>query len=202
MGTFKNQYDKIVAERTEIIEQIKTLKEDETVKKYLELCGQNELLFQEQCTLYEEIKNEEYSSCNHIWVYSLIDYDSYEGRTYRYCGCIKCGLDQKVLESDSRYLDLLPLEQQIMYNFMRNHSYNNGINTNVLCDMDLAKAIYSKIKNAHPNIDDNTARKYFEIALDNIRKIKVSEARKISRAKRLSLKPKFNKWDGMDVHHY
>ena len=69
-------------------------------------------------------------------------------------------------------------------------------------DLDLAKAIYSKIKESHPDIDDETARKYFEIALDNIRKIKVNDERKVSRAKRLSLSPKFNKWTGCDVSSY
>ena len=66
--------------------------------------------------------------------------------------------------------------------------------TKLVCNLDLAKAIYSKIKEAHPDIDDETARKYFEISLDDIRNIKVNDERKKSRAKRLSLNPDFNKW--------
>ena len=81
-----------------------------------------------------------------------------------------------------------------MYDFMYGGVYRSGIDTKMFCDLDLAKAIYSKIREAHPNIDDETARKYFEIALDNIRNIKVTEERKANRAKRLLLIPGFNRW--------
>ena len=64
-----------------------------------------------------------------------------------------------------------------------------------------SKSIYTRIKETHPDIDDDMAIKYFEIALNNIRNIKVSEERKINRAKRLSLDPKFKSWNCSDVHH-
>ena len=198
----KEQYDEIVLARKEIIEQIKILADDETVKKYLELCKSNDQLSNKQRDLYSQLKTEEYSSCNHIWVNTLHDYDRWEGRSYNYYGCIKCGLDQRVfyLMENRNDLRWLSMDQQIMYNFMKNRTYDgDGIVTKVLCDLDLAKAIYSKIKEAHPDIDDETARKYFEIALDDIREIKVSEERKANRAKRLSLETKFNKWTGWDI---
>ena len=44
------------------------------------------------------------------------------------------------------------------------------------------------------NGNDLIAIKYFEIALDNIRNIDVSDERKVNRAKRLALMPSFNKW--------
>lgn len=99
-------------------------------------------------------------------------------------------------------LDWFTLEQRVMYDFLENYSYRSGIDTHVSCDLDLAKAIYSKIKEAHPDIDDEIARKYFEIALDNIRKIKVNDERKVSRAKRLSLSPKFNEWTARDINRH
>ena len=74
-----------------------------------------------------------------------------------------------------------------------------GVETEVACDLDLAQAIFSKIKEVHPDIDDTTAIKYFEIALDDIRNIKVSDERKVGRAKRLSLKPEFKRWSYDDV---
>ena len=52
------------------------------------------------------------------------------------------------------------------------------------------------------DIDDETAYKYFEIALDNIRNIKVNNNRKNSRAKRLSLIPNFKKWNSSDVSDF
>lgn len=204
MESLKEQYDRIVTERKVIIERINILADEETVKRYFKLRNQNDKLENQQRDLYKQIKVEQYSSCNHIWVNTLHECDSFEGRSYNYFGCIKCGLDQRVFhQMESLHnLDLLTLDQRIMYDFMKGRAYNSGIHTNVLCDLDLAKSIYSKIKEVHPNIDDNTARKYFEIALDNIRKIKVNDERKVSRAKRLSLSPKFNKWNGFDVRNY
>lgn len=143
------------------------------------------------------MKNEEYKCCEHILVYSEIDYDGYEGRTYRSCGCIKCGLDSSILKQDREWL---PFSKKIMYDYLR-EEYLSGRETEIVCDLDLAQAIYSKIRQTHPDIDDETAVKYFEIALDNIRNIKVSDERKTNRAKRLSLDPKFKSWNGSDVYN-
>ena len=205
MENLKTKYDQIVLKREELIEQINVLAENEIVKKYFELCEQNNALANQQKELYKQIKVEEYSSCNHIWVNTLHNYDSWEGRSYNYCGCIKCGLDKRVFHLMERYDSSywLTLEQRIMYDFMRDsHAYEKGIETHILCDLDLAKAIYLRIKEAHPDIDDETAIKYFKVALHNIRDTKVSYERKESRAKRLSLSPKFNKWTAWDVKIY
>ena len=205
MENLKTKYDQIVSKRKELIERINALAEDETVKKYFELRSQNDELSNQQKKMYKQIKVEEYSSCNHIWVNTLNDYDSWEGRSYNYCGCIKCGLDKRVFHLMERYDSSywLTLEQRIMYDFIRDgHAYGKDIETHILCDLDLAKAIYSKIKEVHPDIDDETAIKYFKVALHNIRDTKVSDERKESRAKRLSLSPKFNKWTAWDVKRY
>lgn len=173
------------------------LREDDRVKKYIELQSKNETLYNEQIALYQELKKEEYSSCNHILVYSEIDYDRYEGRSYKSCGCIKCGLDGSVLSQSREYL---PFSQKIMYDYLRKNRLR-GKETNITCDLDLAHAIYSKVKEVHPDINDDTAIGYFEIALNNIRNTKVSEERKTNRAKRLSLGSKFKNWNASDVHH-
>lgn len=201
MDNLKEQYDQIVSERKGIIEQINVLAENETVKKYFSLREQNDKLSKQQNDLYTQIKVGEYSSCNHIWVNTLHEYDSWEGRSYNYCGCVKCGLDRRVFHLMESYHspEWLTLDQRIMYDFMMNHSSSRGINSNLLCDLDLAKAIYAKIKEVHPDIDDETAVKYLKVALHNIRDTKVNDERKVSRAKRLSLKSNFNKWTGFDV---
>lgn len=204
MENLKTQYKQIETERKEILEQISILVEDEKVKKYFELLNRNDKLVNQQKDLYRQIKVKEYSLCNHIWVKTLDDYDRYEGRSYTYCGCAKCGLDKRVFHLMESYAspEWLSLDQRVMYDFMRNHSLNEGINTHLLCDLDLAKAIYSKIKENHPNIDDETAVTYLSAALYNIRVKKVSDERKVNRAKRLLLSPKFNKWTQWDVSSY
>lgn len=204
MEDLKEQYNHIVSERQTIIDQINVLAENETVKEYFSLRQQNDELARKQNDLYKQIKIGEYSSCNHIWVNTLHDYDSWEGRSYNYHGCVKCGLDERIFHLMESYHspDWLTLDQRIMYDYMKNHSYKSGIDTNLLCDIDLAKAIYAKIKEVHPDIDDETAVKYLKVALHNIRDTKVSDERKESRAKRLSLKPEFNKWTCFDVRRY
>ena len=197
MSNLKKEYDEATEQRKRIIEEIKALEENDVVKKYLEIKKQNENLYEKQLTLYEKMKNEEYECCEHVLVYSEIDYDRYEGRTYRSRGCIKCGLDNSVSKQRREWLSFY---QKIMYDYL-SKKYLSGLETKIACDLDLAQAIYSKIKETHPGIDDEMAIKYFKIALENIRNIKVSEERKTKRAKRLSLNPKFNSWNGSDVYH-
>ena len=190
MSNLKKEYDEVTEQRKRIIEEIKPIEENDVVKKYFELKKQNEILYEKQLTLYQKMKNEEYECCEHILIYSEIEHDSYEGRTYRSYGRIKCGLDDSILKRDRKWL---PFSQKIIYDYL-SEKYLSGREVKIVCDLDLAQAIYSKIKETHPDIDDETVVKYFEIALDNIRNIKVSEERKINRAKRLSLDPKFKRW--------
>ena len=197
MSILNDKYKKITEQRKNISIELKELLENESVKRYFELCSKDKNLAFQQREVYENIKNEQYLKCNHIWVNTLKDYDSYEGRTETYCGCIKCGLDERVIYMMEYNPDCSALteDQKIMYKIMNDSYYKKGINTNVNCNLELAMAIYKRIKEKYPNIQDGLARKYFEIALDNIRNIQVNDERKKSRAKRLSLNENFNRWN-------
>lgn len=197
MDKYKKEYAELVEKRNKIIGKLKLLEQDEMVKKYIQLEEENKDLYDKQLSLYSLMKEEEYNSCKHVLVYSRIDYDGYEGRSYEYSGCIKCGLDNSVLASNKGSFSF---DEKIMYSSLRKQ-YLTGTHTKILCDLDLAQAIYSKIKQAHPNIDDKTAIDYFTVALNDIRNIKVSDDRKVKRAKRLSLNSNFRRWTGQDVHH-
>lgn len=182
MREASNEYNEIKEIRKKIKKDIKLLEEDKNVRRYLEL---KKILNYSLC-------NEQYDLCKHVLVYSKV----YDDRIKR-CGCIKCGLDESILDEDR---DELTLNNKIMYDYLRNHHRKiNGINTGNRCDLSLAQAIYLKLEEIYPNINDLTAIKYFEIALDNIRNIDVSNERKVNRAKRLALKPNFNKWNVNDV---
>ncbi|MEE3342729.1 MAG: hypothetical protein VZS44_01405 [Bacilli bacterium] len=182
MKELDNEYTKMKEIRKKIKNEIKLLEEDKNVKKYIEL---KKMLNYSLC-------NEQYDLCKHVLVYSKV----YDDKNKR-CGCIKCGLDESVLDENR---DDLSLKNKIMYDYLKNHhSRIDGINTGNKCDLSLAQAIYFKLKEVYPNINDLTAIKYYEIALDNIRNIDVSKKRKESRAKRLSLKPNFNNWDAEDI---
>lgn len=201
MSALTQEYEKITEERGKIIERLKSLEKLLIIRQYNEFTEKNRQLYQRQNDLYGKVKQEEFASCNHILVYTQIDYDRYEGRTYKSRGCIKCGLDDSVLDCEE---DLLLPSRRIMYDYFKGDGHNRylkGMETGVVCDIDLAQAIYFKIRENHPDIDDETAVIYLKKALEDIRNIKVNDERKASRARRLSLPSKFSNWNSRDVYN-
>ena len=206
MNELEKEYDELVKKRNLLIEELSRLNKSEIIQRYKEIENENDILYNKQNELQIKIKKKEYESCQHILICTKIEYYGDEGRTYKKWGCIKCGLNIEVLDYDRSYLSFI---NKIMYDYLiekRRAKFNalevdyNDIK--VTCDLSLAQKIYYKIKEAHPDIDDETAYKYFEIALDNIRNIKVNNNRKNSRAKRLSLIPNFKKWNSSDVSDF
>ena len=63
--------------------------------------------------------------------------------------------------------DIFTKDEMIMFNCMNQKGGINGKYTNICCELDVAKNLYLKIKNAFPNIDDETILKYFEIEINN-----------------------------------
>ena len=68
MSDLKEKYEELKDQRIRIIDELKALREDDKVKSYIELQEQNETLYTRQLDLYKEIKEEEYSSCEHVLV--------------------------------------------------------------------------------------------------------------------------------------
>lgn len=62
------------------------------------------------------------------------------------------------------------------------------------CNLELAHAIYTRLKEEYPGRPDEAIARYFTSALYMIQKYPVSEKRKAGRAKRLGLSEDFNKW--------
>lgn len=202
MNVKTQEYERIMKEKNEIQTQISSLENTDIIKQYLKLLEKNEELKQIQKSLYKKIKTEEYSSCNHLWVKTIIDYKNLKTKVH-YCSCVKCGLDQSVISLINHGQNLL-FEQQIMYNFLKENRLDipNEIDSTIICDFELARALYNKIKENHPNIDDKTIQKYMEIALDNIRKNENNPKETENRIKRLSLKPNFKNWNSHDIVHW
>ena len=148
--------------------EIKELSSDEKVIQYNKLLSKKLDLDFKKKQIYEDLVFKRYDSCKHILVYSKIDYDYIEGRSYKSCGCIKCGLDNSIKEEKYNWLNY---NEKLMYNYLRKN-YLSGINTEIACDLDLANSIYEKIKERNPDIDDETLIKYFRIELENIEKSK------------------------------
>ena len=192
------EYKKITKLKNEIQNQIQSLEDEDIIKQYLNLLIQKENINQKQKDLFKKIKNEEYSSCTHLWVETITDYNNSK-TPFRYHSCVKCGLDQGVIYLINHGQNL-SFEQKIMYDFLKNQNLDNQITT-TKCDLELALSLYNKIKENHPNIDDRVMRKYMEIALDNMRQNENAQ-RKEKRIKRLNLTPKFNRWKERDIVHW
>lgn len=62
------------------------------------------------------------------------------------------------------------------------------------CSLELAHAIYTRLKEEYPERPDEAIARYFTAALYMIQKYPVSEKRKAGRARRLGLSEDFNKW--------
>ena len=130
-----------------------------------------------------------YENCNHLWGISMDEYGEYD------YVCVKCGLNYKSLRLTNRGKEnSLSFDERVMASVLKERSFVNDADINIVCDRELAMAIYKKIREYYPDIDDKTVIKYFEIALNDIRNIEVSDERKKSRAKRLGLSKDFNKW--------
>lgn len=195
MSDIRKNYEEMLSEMKKINSRLEELMEDKQVQEYLALDGRRMELEPELLNLHTDMKKEEFSKCSHIWIPVSKNVDYYEGRSDIDYGCMKCGLDQRVLSAS--YPEFLSVDDKIMYNYLRQHyAIHQGIKSHTLCDLDLARSMYSKIIEYHPDIDDITALKYFEIALDNMRNIRVNDDRKESRVKRLMLKPGFHNWGG------
>ena len=185
---YNDKYDEINKKQ----ERIDEVENNELIKEYMELKRTIEddkrILKQD----YLNMKKLEYKTCNHVFITSGVSYnDRYSKETYKYAGCIKCGLDTSVLSHRCKCE-----EAEIMLNYLKDYDLRLIVSMNVPCDLDLACAIYKKIKENHQDIDDMTAFKYFEIALNNMRNKDVSVERKESRVKRLQLSEHFINWDG------
>ena len=196
MHNINEEYRIVSEEMDKVNNQLYVLKKDQKVQKYIELERRNKELRYKQLVLYRQTKYEEYKNCHHIYVTSQIKNDNLKGRQSRGYTCIKCGLKRPVLYSDK---ETLTYNEQIMYDYLKNNFETNefDIYTDYVCNKDLARAIYCKIKEHNPDIDDSLVKKYFEIALDNIRNIKVNYERMKSRAKRLHLSSDFDRWNGV-----
>ena len=186
------EYERIINLSDKIQTQIARLENTDLIKQYLELLHQNQKLLQKQKELYKKVKTEEYSSCDHLWIETITDYNFLK-TPFHYCSCVKCGLDQGVVYLINHGKPL-SFEQTIMYNFLKKHNLDNPnqINSNIKCDFSLAIVLYKKIEENHPDIDNITMQKYIQTALDSIRQNENDTKGKENRIKRLTLNPNFN----------
>ncbi|HIT37976.1 MAG TPA: hypothetical protein IAB59_05835 [Candidatus Onthousia faecipullorum] len=185
----RDDYSDIDKQYKKIEQEIWGLEETPIVKKYIGLQKKKTELEIKRKNLHGLMEHGEYENCNHLWSISMDEYGEYD------CFCVKCGLNYKSLRLTNRGKEnSLSFDERVMASVLKEQSFVNDADINIVCDRELAMAIYKKIREYYPDIDDKTVIKYFEIALNDIRNIEVSDERKKSRAKRLGLSKDFNKW--------
>ena len=205
MDNLKISYEDIKGRLDTLNCEIDELEQDEKLIRYNKLIDQRDELRREKKKLYNSIKLQEYDECKHILVTTAVDCGmDYGSKTRSYHGCIKCGLDEGAVKG---YYWSGDLETMEIYFSERAKTLplNNSIpgkRIGYCCDIDLATGIYNKIKENHPDIDDETAVQYFTRALENIMNVEVNDERKESRAKRLNLCKNFKNWKADSVYHY
>ncbi len=140
----------------------------------------------EKISRYDECKN-----CKHKFIASFVETNLNNGEKEVYFGCVKCGIDESILRIID-YADLTP-EEQDEVNYLRSedmyHRDDVTFDEDTVCHLPLAMAIYSRIKETKPDLDEETTFKYFKRALAGMRKSN-NEARKVGRIRRLSLENK------------
>lgn len=191
MSEYKDKYNNLKDLMVKLTLNIKQLESESSVTDYIRLNKELDKVMNDMYETYKLMKLDEYNNCNHLCVITDKNIDEYNGRNYYSVGCIKCGMNQKAL---SKLKSIRTIDENIMAESFCDESFDYNLIHDYEVDLDLAHAIYNKIKEKYPNINDKLATKYFEIALDNIRGIEVNESRKKSRIKRLGLKPNFNNW--------
>ena len=144
-----NEFEKIKSEYYEVDNEKNHLEEYKVIKKYLLICSKRDLLLGKYNELEKKVRIEKYKKCKHVLVETYYDYDSYEGRSYHYYGCIKCGLDESVWIDNFAYNDTRYEMRNILKGKIK------GTKLGVACNLNLAMPIYNKLKKENPDMPEN-----------------------------------------------
>ena len=139
-----------------------------------------------------EIKKCIYRECNHLWV-TLPSEDEYEERLL---GCVKCGFTNSFFPKVEKVYNKLNEEEKASFEHMIfSLDDTKSMHSESWCDLELGRAIYKKLIEAHPNATDKEISDYLSYALWKMRTRDQSEERKASRVRRLGLRRNFNAWN-------
>lgn len=179
--------------------QLEKLLQEELVKSYIANVDSASELTNKISKLNLEIKTEEMSECNHIWITSEISrfYDGHRTDTDEYFGCVKCGLDTHAQERAYSFGTATDLDY-VMAKVL-GHNSRKGISTKIICSLTLARAVYKSLLLNHPDLSDEDFAKYLELEIDMIQKTDLTKEQQEQKAKSLGLSPIFNAWKRNDV---
>lgn len=171
MDIVYGKYKRILSELKKIDNEISILEKNDMVKRYLKLKDKEEQLDKKRESAYEEYVLNTYSNCKHVIMMSHYECDYMEGRSYRYYGCIKCGLDSKIYSDNLHYdLDLDIGNACLMDKFFKSQNCYGGNNymlrfekIDLNCDISLARDKYNELKDAKIKVDELDTSKLCEL---------------------------------------
>ena len=180
----ENQKQEVLNAIDKTFDQIEEMKKSEVIQEFLKLRKKVKKLRSEAESIEDDIYIEKILNCDHIFANTKLNKstDIVNGRleytisSSQLC-CIKCGLNWKwrtTKQLEKMYINSSFAKDKIKaYKGMvaRTVEKNNNLislNPEQYLSYDLAKAIYERIIECNPGIDDTTAKVYFECAQKNI----------------------------------
>lgn len=80
-----------------------------------------------------------------------------------YCGCIKCGLDEKVITQILPGKNVLSFDEKVAYDYLHKHRFQiNGHHTGVECDIKTATETYQRLVNENPDAEKDEIIELFK----------------------------------------
>ena len=158
----KKEYREVLKKRQTILDRLAELKETDIFKEYKKLIDENDKLYNDENKLYKELKVNEYENCDHVLVETYTDCESgYEGRTYHYYGCIKCGCNEYVKEKRH----YLTEEEKIMLDYIESQTFSQleGKRLGVYCEnLPSATKKYNSLKRNNKDLDEKVIIEMFK----------------------------------------
>ena len=134
------------------------------VKEYIDVDSKLDQYLEEYRELYQDEIIKKCSCCKHLFVISGSTYDTCEGRTYYYYGCLKCGLDTLYKE------EYTTLEQKAYHKYIRNNwsvAYSSsGIGYSDHDEFVKGMEMYAQIKSENDELTDEEIIEIMKIKRD------------------------------------
>lgn len=163
----KERLENLKKEQSEVETELIQLRENELIKRYIELCNKESSITYKFKKMSLDIDTEIMKSCNHLFIIGHRDsyFDGHKSVTDTYPYCVKCGLDAKYIDRDTfSYEFLTPLQKQ-MINIYRNGC--KGIYWKHYCKPIIATQIYRDLRKGLPNLSDEELFEHFKVAITN-----------------------------------
>ena len=111
-----------------------------------------------------------YQCCEHLFAVSESEYDYYEGRTYRDYGCLKCGLDTHLYDSN------LNARGRACSEYIRHSrvidTNNTGLYYKNYGEFLKGRKLYSEYKEKYQDLDDKQIIRLMKDTYEKENKIK------------------------------